>query len=75
MEEKIKEIMAESFQISPLEINHETTSINLQSWDSLGHLNMIIAMEKGFNIDINDDEAIKMITYPMILEVISEKIN
>jgi len=75
MKEKIKIIMAESLKILPDKINNETTPMNVKSWDSLGHLDMIIALEEGFNIDFNDDEAVKMITFPMILEIITKKIK
>ena len=75
MKEKIKKIMAKSFKILPDEINNETTPMNVKSWDSLGHLNMVIALEEEFNIDFNDDDALKLITYPMILEIITKKIK
>ena len=67
--------MADSLKLSPDEINNDTTPMTIKSWDSIGHLNMLIALEKGFKIEFSDDEAVEMISYPSILNIIKGKVK
>ncbi len=75
MEKKIKIVMAEIFNISPEEISNETSPINVESWDSMRHLNFVVALEKEFNVEFNDDEIVALISYSTIINMLTEKVK
>ena len=51
MDKRLEQIVRETFSIKSNEVIEKSwTSDDIPKWDSLGHLNMIMAIEKEFNI-------------------------
>ena len=48
---------------------------NFEDWDSLKHLNIILAIEEEFSIKFTNKELIDLLDIDTILETINEKIN
>ena len=42
----------------------------IESWDSLKHMNLIVALEEEFKTEFSDDNIIEMMNYKLIIEVI-----
>ena len=70
MEEKLKRIMSNVFQISPDEIDENISTETLENWDSLQHLNLILAIEQGFNVSLATEDVVKMTSLKAIEEVL-----
>lgn len=43
-------------------------------WDSVSHVNLIIALESKFKININDKDAMKLISYSKIKKYLKERL-
>jgi acyl carrier protein len=56
MEDQIKSILASVLNIDPSSINENSSSKTLEKWDSLYHMNIIIAVEEAFGITFEDEE-------------------
>ena len=69
---KIKQVMSAVFEIPVETITEESSSDNIENWDSLRHLNLIIALEEEFNISIPDDEVGNLVNYKLIELVIND---
>jgi acyl carrier protein len=50
---KLNEIFCQVFDDDAIEIARETTADDIDGWDSLSHMNLIVAVEMGFNIRFN----------------------
>ncbi len=72
MEDRIKNIMAAVFEISTSDIDDESSVDTIKPWDSLKHMNLIIALEEEFQITIPDEEVGNLITYPLIKIILKE---
>jgi len=48
--EKLNPIFRQVFEDDEININRETTADDIDAWDSLSHINLVIAIEMGFNI-------------------------
>lgn len=72
MEDRIKNIMSAVFEISISDIDDESSVDTIKSWDSLKHMNLIIALEEEFQITIPDEEVGNLITYPLIKLILKE---
>ena len=59
MEERIKKVFSNVFNLDIETINNESSPDNIESWDSLKHMNLILALEEEFEI-----EGIKPIKFP-----------
>jgi acyl carrier protein len=55
------------------EINENSSSDNVTNWDSIGHLNLILALEEEFNITIPDDMVGNLVNYKLIEYIVNEQ--
>ena len=56
MDNKLRKIISEILTVAEDQID-STTSVKTQpKWDSLRHMNLILAIEDGFNIRFSDDQ-------------------
>jgi acyl carrier protein len=70
--EKIKEIMAETFNVEKSLLSQNTSQKNLSSWDSLRHLNLIVALEDAFDVSFEPEQIAIMTTFTAILEELTK---
>ncbi len=54
--EEINEIFRDVFDDDTLVITDSTNSEDIEDWDSLEHINLVVAMEKRFNMKFNIKE-------------------
>ena len=66
LDKKIKNIMANVFKVKLEKINNDTSPNSIEEWDSLKHLNLIVALEEEFEIKLDEDEIASMISFPII---------
>ena len=58
--QKLKEVVSEILEILPEEVNDSLSQENTEKWDSMRHLNLIMAIEEEFDIQFAADEVIKI---------------
>ena len=75
MEEKIKTIMATVFGIDSQDIADITSPDNVDTWDSINHLNLVVAIEEEFEIEFDEEEIINLVNYELIKEYVLNKFN
>lgn len=71
MEEKLREIFAESLNIKPNEVTDELKYNTIHQWDSVAHMALIAAIEEGFDIMIDADDVIGMSSFAKAKEIVS----
>jgi len=73
LEFQIKNVMSIVFEIPIDGINNFSSSDNIESWDSLKHMNLIIALEEETEINFSEDEIIEMTNYKKIKKIIESR--
>lgn len=73
MEDRIKKVMSDVFNIDVSLINNESSPDNIENWDSLKHMNLIIALEEEFEIEFDDDEIVDSMNCALILNILNSK--
>ncbi len=73
MKEKIKNIMAKVFNVSIEKITDDASPDSIASWDSLNHVNLIIALEQAFGVSFDANETIELLNYKLIEVILKEK--
>ena len=61
MGKKVKEIMSNIFGVPISRINDESSPESLTEWDSIKHLNLIVALEEEFEVEFDDFEIAEII--------------
>jgi len=70
--EKLREVMAAILRVSMADIGMWSSMDNIKSWDSLAHMNLILAIEEEFGVSIPDDEAANVTSFELLVIVLDE---
>ena len=73
MEGRIKKVMSDVFNIDVSLINNESSPDNIENWDSLKHMNLIVALEEEFEIEFDDEEIVDSMNYALIVIILKSK--
>ncbi len=73
-EDQLKSVMAAMLGIEAAQIGPETSTDTVPQWDSVRHMNLVIALEESFGITIPDDEVATLTSYPIIRMTIEEQL-
>lgn len=71
MNEQIKTIMAKAFRVPEDSITDSSSQDNIENWDSIHHIQMIVLLEREFDITIPDEKVGNMISYSLVKEVVN----
>ncbi|MHC4166268.1 MAG: acyl carrier protein [Planctomycetota bacterium] len=66
--EKVRAIMVEIFQVSENKIPPDLEQEDLENWDSLQHLNLMLALEQEFEVTLDVDDLATLTSVPAILK-------
>lgn len=70
--EAIQQVMGQVLGIDPQAIYPDASMDNLSAWDSLSHMNLILALEAAFNVSFTDEEAANATSYELLTLIIDE---
>ncbi len=66
MRERIKQVMAETFNLQAADIPDDAEIGDMEGWDSLGHVELVAALEAEFGVRIPTQAVIDLQTLPAI---------
>jgi acyl carrier protein len=75
MENRIKKVMSDVFNTDVDSINNESSPDNIENWDSLKHMNLIVALEEEFGIEFDDNDIENLLNFQLINLTIKECID
>jgi len=75
MHEQVKRIMADLLDLDPERIDGSTLKDNTPAWDSLNHINLVVALEQEFGISFDLHEIESMLSYDDIVQVVGGKLG
>lgn len=72
---KLHEIFMDVFDLDELELTDETSANDIEEWDSLSHIQLIVAIEKAFGIKFTSLEIMKWRNVGEMVNSMLEKLN
>jgi acyl carrier protein len=72
LKQKIISIMADIFELDAADIPDNASTGVIENWDSIRHMNLIVALEEEFDVRFNDTDIVDLITIPLIESIIKE---
>lgn len=73
--EKLVRIFRENFDDDSIELSEASTWDDVEGWDSLEHIKLIVAMQDEFQLQFNIEEIESMKSVGDMVHIISEKIR
>ena len=73
--DRVKEIIVEQLGVSPEQVKPEGRFIDDLGADSLDTVELIMALEEEFNVEIPDEEAEKMVTVGDAMNYLKEHVK
>ncbi|MCR5590425.1 MAG: acyl carrier protein [Lachnospiraceae bacterium] len=73
--EKVREIFREVFDDETLAVNDSTNSSDIEDWDSLEHITLVVSMEKEFNMKFDLKEVNKLANVGEMVDLIASKLG
>ncbi|NBH85354.1 acyl carrier protein [bacterium C-53] len=73
--DEVQKIFQAVFDDDELMISDSTNSDDIEDWDSLEHINLIIAMEKRFQLKFDIKEVGKLKDVGEMIDLIERKLN
>jgi len=71
-ETKLRDLMAKVFNVPAGTITENASPDSVESWDSLRHMKLVIALEQEFGVELSDDQVVEILSYPLIRIVLHE---
>ena len=71
--EKLHEVFRDIFDDDTIELSDETTADDIEDWDSLEHINLIVAVENKFGIKFGMGEVTTMKNVGEMADIILER--
>jgi acyl carrier protein len=73
IESRTRVVMGKVLQIPPQDISADVSRKTLLVWDSLKHMNLILALEDEFGVEFNDQEIAGIDSLYLLLEALRIK--
>jgi acyl carrier protein len=74
-DKKLKQTIATILQLDVKNVREDSSVDTLENWDSVNHLNLILALEEEFNVTLPEDEIANLSSYQLIKMVLIEQLK
>ena len=73
--ETLNGVFQDVFDDESIEVHDETTSDDIEDWDSLEHINLIAAVEQEFGVKFNMGQVVSMKNVGEMMDIILSQID
>jgi acyl carrier protein len=73
VEERTRKVVAEVFGLPLATVTAQTSHENVDDWDSLNVLNVLMAIEGEFDVSVSPEEAAEFVSVERIVAVLRTK--
>lgn len=71
---KVQEVFRNELEVEDLVLTDETTADDVEEWDSLSHVQLVVALEKAFGIKFTSREILSWDNVGDLVDCIAGKI-
>lgn len=70
--EKLKNVLSEILKIDSNQIRNDITPDDIENWNSINHLKLVVRFEEIFNIEIDSEDIAEMDSFGAIKEILKK---
>jgi acyl carrier protein len=71
--DKVRQAVSDVFGVPAAEITADSSPQTVEAWDSMGHLNLILALEQSFGVQFSPEEIAVMTSVRLAADTLSRK--
>jgi len=71
---RVQEVFREELELDDLILNDKTTADDVEEWDSLSHVQLVVALEKAFGIKFTSREILSWDNVGDLVDCINKKL-
>ena len=75
IESRVKNILSNILGVSEDEINKDSSPNTIETWDSMKQIDLVISLEEEFDIELSNEQIIRVLGYKSLVEVLKESIS
>lgn len=68
---EVRQTVAEVFALDPESVTAESSAETVPAWDSMGHLNLILATEQRFGVTLDPEQVPKLTNVQSLADAIA----
>ena len=73
--DRVRGIAADILQVPVAEVGPDSSPENIATWDSVHHLNLVLALEQEFNLQFEPEEIDQIGNVGQIVALVSRKVG
>ena len=73
--DELKKIILNTLKLEDFDFQVETTASQVPGWDSLNHVNVILAVEKHYNIRFKNIEVLRLRNVGELQDLVNSKVK
>ncbi len=75
MLERVRRIAADVFGVPLEQVKPESSPDTIETWDSIQHLNLVLALEQEFGVQFTPEEIEQLLSVELVAALVEEKAN
>jgi len=74
VEDRIYRVVSDVMGVPVTDISDESSPDTIEAWESLSHINLVLALESEFGISLAPEDVLEMLSVGLIKTILSEKV-
>ena len=75
MKTRVIQTVSEIMSVPVDQISDESSPDTIEAWDSLNHMNLVLALEEEFEVQFSDEKIVAMLSVGMIVAGLEELVG
>jgi acyl carrier protein len=72
--DRVRQTFADVFEVPVEEITMDSSPDTVESWDSINHLNLVMALEQEFGVEFDPEDIEQLLSVPLTIEMLEKKL-
>ena len=75
MLDRARTMVADIFGVPVEQVQPQSSPDTIETWDSINHLNLVLALEQEFGIQFTPEEIEQLLSVELIVALVAEKVS
>ena len=71
--DRVQTVFSDVFQIAREQVRPDSSPDTIPNWDSLQHLNLVLALEQEFQVQFSPEEIEQLLSVELVAALLEEK--